>query len=269
MSSKWQSKTEKHQREIYDQKNLALTNGEKKSQVGTPVVLKNRNAGKIPSINKPFLNAIWGSFKREYISEFDTSELKKKATYPIMIIDLDHTIAIPGDNEIFWQTEPQNIAACEAGIPFHEFNSVVWKYIYEYVYSTFFHAQDSEHSHHAFYFVTARTGNKVARENTLAWLHKHIPGTVALIRDSQLIMREIGDHRPDYVTKPELVAGILERHKDTYISHAFDDNPLVLEEYHKQFNSNCHQVEGTSVRLVHAKKVQDYEVRIPETASSQ
>lgn len=126
------------------------------------------------------------------------------------LLDLDHTISISTERNIFFVTEPKNYAAGQAGImddiPFDPV-LVISKLLIENGYECV--------------VLTARS--KSALLNSKNWLAKF------QIDCEHIFMREDEDYRPDYIVKEELLKEIREKFGEPFV--AFDDRPDVLEMY--------------------------------------
>lgn len=163
-----------------------------------------------------------------------------------VILDLDQTIAQAGDREIFYSTQPRNYAAAEAAVHFDELKTNVYASIHK----EFPLDILKNNRYHYHVILTARSGTKICRENTLKWLREK------KIEHNGLYMRTPGDHRPDYVIKRELLEKI--RIEFPIIAAAYDDQPLVVNMFLEAGVQRVFQVEGDNI-------VEKFRVPEPDT----
>lgn len=91
------------------------------------------------------------------------------------------------------------------------------------------------------FFLTGREDIGVCREMTRQWLVKHLP-EFEYVFDYNLIMREMGDHRGDQITKKELYERYI---KDNYnVLCVFDDRQKVVDMWRKQGLLCCQVAKG-------------------------
>lgn len=118
----------------------------------------------------------------------------------IVIVDIDGTIAAPGDRLKYLQQKPKDwdafYEACDQDKPIKKIISLLYRL---------------DRSGCEIVFCTGR--RESVRRKTEEWLTKHYPETymgVSIRKPYKLLMRKDGDFRTDYEAKPELLdeAGI-------------------------------------------------------------
>lgn len=139
-----------------------------------------------------------------------------------LILDLDHTIALAGERNIFYALEPRNYAAAEAGV-IHDGVIEPTKKVVQLFYK----------SNYDVIVLTARAAS--CKEQCIEWLNNNE------IPFNDIFMRPIGNYEKDYVIKEILLKDI--KMKYGHPEFALEDKEDVVEMFKRNgvFTFAIHQ----------------------------
>lgn len=125
-----------------------------------------------------------------------------------IILDLDHTIALAGERNIFYQLEPRNYAAAEAGVIHDEVIEPTKKVV-----NLFYRCN------YDVIVLTARADS--CKNECIEWLdNEKIPF-------NDIFMRPAGNYEKDYIIKEILLKNIIEKYG--HPEFALEDKEDVIQ----------------------------------------